>query len=187
MTRKRCWEIIPGLLVWLTLILSVTLSFVRPLWMIYFIILFDLYWLLRILYFLPFLLTSWYRYRQALKRNWQAEVEVLPAYDRIRQVIFLPASREQVEVMRETLKVLAGCEYPAERMYVILAGEERYRSTLEPAFTQLVQEFGKVFAAVWTTFHPMDLPGEVVGKGSNLHLAGVNMTPRLLERGLQPD
>ena len=109
MTRKRCWEIIPGLLVWLTLILSVTLSFVRPLWMIYFIILFDLYWLLRILYFLPFLLTSWYRYRQALKRNWQAEVEVLPAYDRIRQVIFSQraGSRWKLCEGRRSLR----CEY----------------------------------------------------------------------------
>ena len=56
----RACEILPGALVWTTLILSVVLSFVRPIWMVYFIIVFDLYWLLRVTYSIPFLLSSWW-------------------------------------------------------------------------------------------------------------------------------
>lgn len=185
--RKRLWEVIPGILVWVTLIVSITLSFVRPLWMIYFIILFDLYWLLRVLYFLPFLLLSWYRYRCALKRDWQKDAEALMGYQDIYHLIFLPASREEIEVMRETLRVLSRCHYPAKRMYLVLAGEVRYQATLQPAFAQLQEEFGGQFAEIWTTFHPMDLPGEIVGKGSNLNWSASHITPLVLERGLNPD
>lgn len=186
-SHKRVWEILPGLLVWSTLIISIVLSFVRPLWMIYFVILFDLYWLLRILYFIPFLLTSWYRYRRALKRDWQQEAETVPGYDEIHHLIFLPASREELGVIRETVRVLSGCHYPAKRMYLVLAGEERFRATLEPAFQAIGEEFQGVFADLQTTFHPQNLPGEVVGKGSNLNWAASHVVPGLLERGLDPD
>ncbi len=186
-SRKRIYEIIPGLLVWLTLVISISLSFIRPLWMIYFIILFDLYWLLRILYFLPFLLISWYRYRQALKRNWQKDAETMPGYADVYHVIFLPASREEIGVMRETLQVLATCQYPAKRIYIVLAGEERYAENVRPAFAELQTEFGHTFAAIWTTFHPQDLPGEIVGKGSNLNWSANHVMPLIQKQGLNPD
>jgi hypothetical protein len=91
----RTLEIIPGALVWTTLILSVVLSFVKPLWMVYFIMVFDLYWLLRVIYFIPFLLWSWYLYRLALKRDWQRDAHARPGYDEIRHLVFLPTYKEE--------------------------------------------------------------------------------------------
>nr|MBP7992502.1 hypothetical protein [Candidatus Magasanikbacteria bacterium] len=65
--RYRFYEILPGLSVWLTLILSVVLAFVKPLWMIYFVIVFDIYWMLKVLNFSFYLLVSWRRYSNAKK------------------------------------------------------------------------------------------------------------------------
>jgi len=49
--RYRLYEILPGASVWLTLVLSFSLAFFRPLWMIYFIIVFDIYWVLKVINF----------------------------------------------------------------------------------------------------------------------------------------
>jgi len=185
--QKRIYEIIPGALIWTTLVLSVLFSFIRPLWMIYFIILFDLYWMLRILYYTPFLVASWIQYRRALKRNWQADAEREPGYDRIRHLIFLPTSREGVEVVRETLRVLSTAAYPASRIMIVLAGEARFRENFESVAASLIPEFKDKFLALWTTLHPADLPGEVRGKGSNLNWAGHEILSKVLSMGLKPE
>lgn len=187
MTRKRFFEIIPGAMVWLTLIFCITFSFIQPLWMIYFVIMFDLYWLLRILYFLPFLLISWSRYKRALHRNWQAEAEALPGYDHIRQLIFLPTYKEEYPVLRETLRVLAASAFSARRMVVVLAGEERDRERFSLIVEQAEKDFGNTFHAFMTTLHPADQPGEIPGKGSNLRWAAVTIVPRVLAMGWKPE
>lgn len=184
---KRFYEILPGALVWLTLIFSVVFSFVRPLWMVYFVILFDLYWLLRVLYFLPFLLMSWYRFRRDVKRDWQTDAERLPGYDGIYHLIFLPTVKEELSVVRETLRVLASCAYPASRMIVVLAGEGRAAEHFRSITSQVEPEFRGKFFAFFTTEHPADLPNEIIGKGSNLHWSARQVVPQVLERGLDPD
>ncbi|MFH2018707.1 MAG: hypothetical protein ABII98_01815, partial [bacterium] len=68
--RYRLYEILPGLSIWLTLVLCVVLSFVRPIWMIYVIIVFDIYWVLRVGYFSVYLILSWARFMRAIKKNW---------------------------------------------------------------------------------------------------------------------
>ncbi len=185
--NRRVLEIIPGLMVWTTLIASVALSITRPLWMIYFIILFDLYWLMRIFYFTPFTLISWWRYRTALKRDWQAEVVSLPQYEETHHLIFLPTYKEEYPVIRETLKTLATTRYPAERMMIVLAGEERDNTRFEGICKQASQEFGTTFKSFWTTTHPKDLPEEIPGKGSNLHWSGHQILPKIYALGLDPD
>lgn len=187
MTSRRILEIIPGALVWITLIASLVLSFVRPLWMIYFIILFDLYWLLRILYFTPFTLISWRRYRKALGRRWQEEAEQLSGYDETFHLVFLPTYKEEYSVIRETLHTLAATRYPSSRMMVVLAGEARDEVRFREIEVQAMAEFGSVFKAFWTTTHPKDLPEEIPGKGSNLHWSGHQILPRLEALGLDPD
>lgn len=172
---------------WLTLIMSFVLSFTRPLWMIYFIMLFDLYWLLRIIYFIPFSLISWFKYRRAIKRDWQSEAERLPGYDGLYQLIFLPMSKEEAPVVRETLRVLSSCAYPASRMIIVLAGEARYHDGFQTVIDRVVPEFRDKFKAFLLTEHPADSVGEVVGKGSNLHYAGTTVLPKILAMGLQPE
>ncbi len=185
--QRRFWEIIPGALVWTIFVTALSLSFIKPLWMMYFIILFDLYWLFRVFYFMPFIFISWYRYRQALKQNWQQEAERLPGYDAIRHVIFLPFSRESAAVVEETLKALSAVAYPADRMVVVLAGEQRFASILEEVRARVLPAFEGKFLRLILTEHPQGLPGEIPGKGSNLNYAGRTVLPELTALGLDPD
>jgi hypothetical protein len=185
--NKRLFEVIPGALIWITLICSVLLSVIRPLWMVYFIILFDLYWLFRIFYFTPFLISSWWEYRQALKRDWQAEAERLPGYKKVGHVIFLPFVKEPVEVIRETLHSLSRCRYPARQMVIVLAGEGRYAEHYREVVTTILPEFAETFRAILTTQHPPGLPDEIPGKGSNLNYSGHAVLPELRKLGFDPD
>jgi hypothetical protein len=185
--KHRFYEILPGALVWGTLVVSLYLSYFHPLWMIYFVILFDLYWLLRILYFVPFLLVSWWRYRQALSRDWQKDADALPGAGEIRQLIFLPTYKEELSVIRETLEVLAHASFPAKRQYLVLAGEARDEANFRKMADALKKEFGKVFGGFHVTVHPMGLPEEIPGKGSNLHYAAEQVVPTLVAEGLDPD
>lgn len=155
--------------------------------MIYFVIVFDVYWLLRVFYFLPFLLTAWWRYRQALTRDWQAEVLRLPGYDRIRQLVFLPTYREDLSVVREIFKNLTVSAWPTERMLVCLAGEERDQERFAVIAETIRREFGARFLSFQTTVHPANQPGEIPGKGSNLNWAARQMVPVVESLGISPD
>lgn len=184
---RRLFEIIPGALVWVTIFATVVFSFIRPLWVIYFVIVFDLYWLFRVLYYLPFLLVSWWRFRRDAKIDWQARVRATRGYDRIRHLVFLPTYKEEIGVIRETLLRIAASAFPSDRLLIVLAGEERDRDRFEQNARILTQEFASRFRAFFVTLHPRDLPDEIPGKGSNLHWAGHAVLPRIQELGLSLD
>ncbi len=185
--KERLLGILPGFLVWFTIVASIALSFVRPLWVIYFIIIFDLYWLFRVAYFLPFLLTSWTRYRLALKTDWQKLALGHADHGRIRHLVFLPTYKEEAGVIRDTLERLATGSYPADRIMVVLAGEERDKENFERNVAALKPEFEKRFLAFFTTVHPKDLPEEIPGKGSNLNWSGHQIAPQVERMGFTPE
>jgi hypothetical protein len=184
---QRTLEIIPGALVWTTIIASIVLSFVRPLWLIYFVIVFDLYWLFRVLYFIPFMLLSWWRYQQDIKKDWQPLAEKLPGYEQIRHVVFLPTYKEEVGVIRETLKRIDDSAMPSDRLIIVLAGEERDVERFTRNAEMLTQEFSGKFLRLLTTVHPKNLPDEIPGKGSNLNYSGRTVLPEIEALGLSPD
>ena len=174
----RALEILPGFLVWATFILLIALSFLRPLAAIYFVILFDLYWLLRISYLMIFIMISWSRYRKAKHTDWN---ELLKRdfssgeknWESYWHVVFLPTYKEPYVIIQATLKALKDSAYlRKDRMIIVLAGEERDRKHFESITSRARAEFGSVFHAFRTTLHPAGLVGELPGKGSNLFHAG---------------
>ncbi|MBI4135109.1 glycosyltransferase family 2 protein [Candidatus Uhrbacteria bacterium] len=169
----RFLEIIPGVLIWGTLAGAILLSFVRPLWAIIFIILFDLYWLFRVVYFVFYLSLSWKRFKNDGQVDWWKKLQTdLPQWQRLWQVIFLPTYKEDLTVLRTTLNALGRAYFPKERLIVVLAGEEREGPAFTEKVEQLKKEFGQVFPHLLTTIHPQGLPDEIPGKGSNLHFSG---------------
>jgi len=186
-TKFRILAAIPGTLVWFTIVASIVFSFIRPLWVIYFVIVFDLYWLFRVMYYMPFLLISWYRFHRDIKKDWQKMVNTLVMRDRIRHLVFLPTYKEEAGVIRDTLERIAAGSYPADKIMIVLAGEERDKERFEKNIAELVPEFSKRFLRFFTTIHPKGLPEEIPGKGSNLNWSGHEVLPQLLEMGLKPE
>ncbi|MBU4421943.1 hypothetical protein KKB41_03235, partial [Patescibacteria group bacterium] len=75
MSKKyRFFEMLPGIMLWTALIGLFVLSFILPLWVIIFIIIYDLLWLFRIIYFSFYLIFSWRRCRKTVKQDWMLKV-----------------------------------------------------------------------------------------------------------------
>lgn len=170
--RYRLYEVLPGLSIWLTLILGVVLSFVRPLWMIYAILVFDIYWVLRVIYFSFYLILSWRRFRQAVRVDWFARLtRELPAWQKKSNVVFLPVYNEEMPVVRATLNSFLKSSYPADKIYVIVSGEEQQLSHWQKLQGEIKNEYEGRFADLIFYTHPQGLPDEIPGKGSNIHYA----------------
>lgn len=169
----RAAEILPGALVWTTIVLSFALSFVSPLVVICFIIVFDVFWMYRVMHFCFLVLVAWRRYRRDAAVDWEARVQALPRFVEIRHLVFLPTYKESLDILRGTLEKLRDCRYPGvkDRFLVVLAGEERDRENFERHVEVLKKEFDGEFLRLIVTVHPKDLPGEVVGKGANTNWA----------------
>lgn len=172
--RYRMVEMIPGGLVWSTLILAVVLSLFAPLVAIYCVILFDLFWLYRVCYFAFFLMLSWSRYRRDVAVDWEARMVALPAAKEMRHLIFLPTYKEDVAIIRQTMRSLVAAKHPhkKERFIVVLAGEEGDKERFLMNAAEIEREFGGDFFRFLVTVHPKGLPGEMPGKGSNINWAG---------------
>ncbi len=171
-TIYRLFEIVPGFLVWVTLVGAVLISIWHPLWAIYFIILFDLYWLLRVMYLLIYLVSSWRRYQKTIATHWTEQLSALPNWRRIHHLVFLPTYRESVDILRASVQSLTKVSYPLENLMVVLAGEERDKEHFLANAKLIQEEFGSRFGHFLVTLHPADIVGEIAGKGSNNCWAG---------------
>ncbi len=175
----RILEIIPGTLVWATFAVLIVLSVLRPILAIYFIILFDLYWLLRVSYLMLYVFISWSRFRATRKIDWNAKLNddfgsgKTKDWETYWHVIFLPTYKEPYAIIDATLKGIAESTYTHKKhMMLVLAGEERDAAHFKDVAQQAVEQYGAHFNTILTTLHPKNLPGELPGKGSNLYHAG---------------
>lgn len=182
----RLLETVPGGLVWLTFVVAIGLSFIKPLWAIYFIIVFDLYWMLRVSYLMIYIVISWRRYHRAINIDWQKRLE--QEYQGSNghdwrdywQVIFLPTYKEPYEIVAASLQAVRDTTYgDKKKMIIVLAGEERDRENYTAISERITDRFGHEFYDIVCTLHPQNLPGELAGKGSNLFHAGQEAKKRI--------
>ncbi|NCF75366.1 MAG: hypothetical protein GWO87_02685 [Xanthomonadaceae bacterium] len=171
--KYRILEIIPGAMVWITLIGVVILSFLKPLWAIYFIIVFDVYWLVRICYMMIFSTISWYKFNEAHKIDWFERMrKENPEWKKIYQVLILPTYLEPLQVLQKTFRNLIKIKYPLDKFIIVLSGEERDKKNFLQYAESIKKEFGNKFLRLIITVHPKGLPDEMPGKGSNACWAG---------------
>lgn len=171
--RYRIYETLPGITIWIIFLGSIILSFIRPIWVIYFIIIFDLYWLTRVLYLSILLLYSWRKFRKTIKIKWFEKLKKdFPQWQEYYHLIFLATYKEGIEVLRPSFKHLCQGDYPKNKFIVVLAGEGRDKENFLKVAEQIKKEFGDQFFKFLITVHPKDLKNEIPGKGSNLHYSG---------------
>lgn len=178
-SSQRIAEFVPATLVWLTFLATVVLSFVRPLWAIYFIIVFSVYWIVRLFYMMFWLVVSWFRYRRDIKINWIKELEKLAEkggqnYQEYYQVITYPTYKEPDEVIERSFEKLSAVDYPKDKIIVVLGGEERDRENFEKIAAKIKEKFEDKFFKLMITVHPVSAD-ELPGKGSNVHFMEENL------------
>lgn len=167
--KHRVLESIPGLLVWGTFIAAILASFFAPVAAIVFIIIFDIYWLLRVIYFVIHLLGGYKTYRATMAVDWYALLQKVISWERVYHVVMLPTFQEDLVILREALRSIAATPYRKDRMIVVVGGEQGDAADFSAHRAVLEREFSGVFAELLFTVHPSGMEGEIPGKGSNLH------------------
>lgn len=168
----RFLEIIPGGLIWLTFVVAIILSFVKPVWVIYFIVVFDLYWLFRVMYFAIYVLVSYKTFKRDINIDWMQKVINISDWNKIYQLVILPMYKEPLEVIRASLESISKSDYPNDKFIIVLAGEERAKEHFSKISQIISREYGKKFFKLLITVHPDSIAGEIKAKGANANYAG---------------
>ena len=186
---KRFLEILPGTLSWGIIIGLALLAGVRPVLCAVVIITFDFYWIIRTGYLTALLIMAHRKLYQQRDVNWLSRCEGLFPQKRwadFYHVVIFPVYKEGADILRASLEALRQCNYPKEKMFVIVAFEERYGLAKENAVV-LAKEFGNVFGVYLSTFHPDGLAGEGRTKGANASWAAKKAKEYFDKRGIAYD
>src|SRR3989344_569782 len=176
MSLYRFFEFVPAALAWSTLIIVVLASRYIPTAAAIFIILFDIYWLLKTIYLSLHLRYSFVKMRKYLKIDWLEKIKNLKSeeitqpnfpWENVYHLVILPMYREPYEVVQESFNSLRQMNYPKDKFIVVLSAEEAGGREAKAVLRQIEEEFGQDFFKFMTTIHPSDLPGEIPGKGSH--------------------
>lgn len=180
----RFFEMLPGALAWGTIGGSIILSWLWPIGIAVFIILFDVYWVLKTAFFSAHLIVAYRNMKTNMTASWREKVaqldpslwrERLPVvrgWQDVRHLVILPFYNESEDLLRSSLDALASSNYPLDRLMVMLATEERAGAQGKAVAEVMQQEFGGRFSAFLVTTHPADITSEIAGKGSNETWAG---------------
>lgn len=179
---RRALEIIPGIISWSLITMPVWGSFFIPWAVAYFILFFDVYWFYKSFSLAISAFISARKIKKAEKEDWLAKAKPLENFENVSHIIVIPNYKETLDKLRETVQSLADQTFPAKRIYVVLAMEDREIEARERA-KKLTEEFGKVFGDIFATYHP-DIEGEVKGKSSNEAFGGKEAYKRLVEGGI---
>ncbi|MDO8495305.1 MAG: glycosyltransferase family 2 protein [bacterium] len=174
----RFFETLPGVLAWATLLLIVLFSFTAPLWIAIFIILFDIYWLIKTIFLSFHLRQAFKQLRENMTVNWMERLKQLPtanyelrsvkSWQDVYHLVILPMYKESTELVSASVESVMRADYPKNKMIVVLAQEERAGEEHNRMVREyLEKEYGSQFFKFITTTHPADLPGEIPGKGAN--------------------
>jgi len=197
----RILEIFPGFLSIFSLLFLVVLSYFKPVWVAYFIIAFDVYWLLLVIYMAIFLISSYFQLKKGLSVNWRAECEKLKNnqfdfqkitdtslarqnihWDDIWQLVILPNYNESLEIIKTSLQALVDDGYSGDRFIIVLAMEERAGAEAHERAAKIQEEFGHKFGRFIITWHPDNLPNELKGKGANQAWAAQVVKKEIIDR-----
>jgi len=170
--KYRLLEIFPGFLLWSVFILSIVLSFIKPIWVVYFIIIFSVFWLFRVTYFVFYMIHAWKRYKADINADWMTMVKSLPNWQDYYNIVFLPTAGEPLEVLKTTIDGIVNNSMPLDKFMLVLAGEGRMKDDFLPKAEILKREYGDKFFKFIVTVHPDGVAGEIKGKGANANYAG---------------
>jgi len=176
----RALEILPGFLAWGTILGTILASFFVPVWAAYFIIAFDLYWLLKNVYLSIHLRHNWRRIKHNLAVDWKGMLSNMK-YEHILHMVIFPYYTEGIAVVEQSIQALTQTEYDHKKMIVVLAGEEAAGNEASLIAETMQKKYAHVFGHFLITKHPKGVLGEMPGKGSNLSYAAEEARKKILD------
>ncbi|HEC20919.1 MAG TPA: hypothetical protein ENI70_00190 [Candidatus Peregrinibacteria bacterium] len=103
-------------------------------------------------------------------------------FDNLYHVVILATYKEDLTVLKRSIQALKESNFPSEKVFFVLAAEERGRSDIKEVSDALKSEYASSFKEFFVYLHPDGLPGEVIGKGGNITFAGRQVLREIKKR-----
>lgn len=190
---QRALEMLPGITTWTFLLVSFYLAFNMPIIIAIYILIFDIYWLVKVFYITVFMVFGYRRIRLWEKLDWISKCQsladgkkegALKDWREIYHLVILPTYKEGLDILEPSISAILNCDYPKDRMILVMAFEERAGEEAKERARILEEKYGDKFFGYITTFHPDGIAGEAKVKGANASWAGEEARMFLDEKGI---
>lgn len=181
---QRFYEMLPAMLAWGTFVGLILLSFLLPLSVALFILIYNIYWLFKAVYLSVHLVAAYKEMMEGREQDWLAMSSALSRFDDIYHIVMFLTYDESKEVLEQSIRSIAEAKYPHDKMIVVIATEERegeYRAEKEQHLKDI---FGDTFGGFVVTAHPDGIEGEMKAKGANATYAAKQMKKYLKDRSI---
>lgn len=108
----------------------------------------------------------------------------LPRWSDIVHLVILPTYKEPLSVLEQSIDALATTEYPKDRLWVVVALEERAGIHTEKTKEALEKRYAGTFGKFLTTVHPDGIVGERQVKSANASYAAREVQQLLDAEGI---
>lgn len=170
--QYRLLEMVPGFMIWSTFIGLIVFSFIKPTWVVAFVLAYAVYWFMRVMYFVIFILIGWRRYKHTISVDWPTEARALPRHGDIWHLMVLPTYAEPFEILQTSFESFRRANVDLKKIIIVLSGEARAEKNFTHVAEQVRKRYEGVFGHLEITMHPDGIAGEMKGKGANAHWAG---------------
>ncbi len=157
-------KIIP-LLSWITITFPIWLSPFHPAVVAYFILGFDIYFLLKSIRTSFMAVVAYKKILRAQKINFIKKRKRLSKNIKIEHFVIIPNYKEKIEKLESTINAITQSEIPSKDIHLVLAFEKREKEASKKA-ELLIKKFFSKFKDIIITYHLLK-KGEEPGKASN--------------------
>ncbi len=213
----RLFEILPGALSWLLLLLPIILSFINITAAVVFILAYLLIYFVRSVGFSLAGFKGYRMMKRDIKLDWRALIEDVerngivegdgvkrPQWhmrnierkktisnpfkpSELIHVAIIATVNEGREVLEPTIRSIINGHHDNSRLILIIAYEGRAGEETEKRVLDLVDDYKSQFMDMFAVKHPANTPGEVIGKGSNITYAGRQLKTYLESKNIDPE
>ncbi|PIZ64742.1 hypothetical protein COY14_04080 [Candidatus Roizmanbacteria bacterium CG_4_10_14_0_2_um_filter_36_9] len=180
---RRFGEILIPFFTWAIILMPLWLSPFHPAVVAYFIIAFDLYFLVKSLTTAYYATLSYSLIRFFQNMPFEKYITKQSGASKLQQFIIIPNYKEPIYKIDETIAAIVGQDYPYKNVHLVLAFEKREIDSIEKAH-KLETKWAKSFTDIISVFHVL-VPGEVPGKASNQTCAAREIEKYCLARNFE--
>lgn len=107
--------------------------------------------------------------------------------DEVIHAVIIATYNESRDVVEPTIQAVINAEYDVKNKVIfILAYEERGGAAVAKQSAELIEKYKPYFRDAFLVGHPDGIPGEIIGKGSNITHAGRELEKYVSQHNLSP-
>ncbi|MDD4381885.1 MAG: hypothetical protein PHE21_00890 [Candidatus Dojkabacteria bacterium] len=185
--KRRIFEIIPGLFVWILLLLPFIFALTR--WeegLAIYVAFLVAYWSIRNLKFTVGVFIGIRRMKRDLATDWMKKIKETneEKFNELRYVYLCPVYSESLEILKPSFEAWSKSDVGAEKIDVVVAMEEKKKDLQLENYEKLKEMYGDKFGSMTYYIHPAGIEGEVAGvKGANINWASRHYVEKLEKEG----